>query len=277
MLPVAALFLSGCGAELYEERLGKTQVLYSHINLLNEHLQGMWTDSDTNVGLRIPKRFDMLPPPAKPDPAMAAKAKAAEGEEGEKADEDEEDAEVIHDDRQPKYVNVELPGLRGAFLSKVKCLSDSRAEVTADAWLYVMTNHDSYDQPEVAKDFNKSFVTELCAALEVAPPEPEKWESDKFPARVAKEVGPFVQQLSYTVVVPEKDIDGVLREFKIYMYQLGEVQVIVLFVVPKDCDASEKLTERIAFSLETLAVPGEKLSAPTGGGLPPGGAPGTSF
>src|SRR5215510_11986499 len=91
------LALAGCGGELYEERLANTKILFVHEELLNQNLQGRWTDADTGVGLRIPLKFEMLPPPAAPA--------AADKPPGQGGDEPAEDEAEVPDDRQPKYIN----------------------------------------------------------------------------------------------------------------------------------------------------------------------------
>jgi hypothetical protein len=266
MLPLAALALAGCGGELYEERLANTQILFAHEALLQEHLQGEWTDAENGIALRVPLKFEMLPPPVRPEPA----ANPA-GDEGEKAP--EEEVEVI-DDRQPKYLNVELPGLRGAFQAKIKVIGDNNAETEGDAWMYVMSNQDLADKTDEAKDFSMSFVKTLAGALQLSAPANEDFETARFPARV----GTFVKPLKYTAVVlkPEENIAGLARQFSLYMHENNEVQVIVLFVLPQSVDGAEKFTERIPLCLETLKVGADRLvhKTPGGGG---GATPKESF
>jgi hypothetical protein len=259
--------LAGCGGELYEQRLANTQVLFAHEALLREHLQGEWTDAENGLGLRVPLKFEMLPPPVRPEPG----ARRA-GEDGENAP--EEEVEVI-DDRQPKYLNVELPGLRGAFQAKVKAIADNNTEVDAEAWIYVMSNQDLADKSDEAKEFNMSFVKTLAGALQMGAPAPESFETARFPPRV----GNFVKPLKYTAVVlkPDDDIADLPRQFSLYLYENGDVQVVVLFVLPQNADGSEKLTERVPLCLETLKVGPDRIVVKTpgsGGGGPP---PGQSF
>jgi hypothetical protein len=156
LVPLAALVLAGCGTEQYDDRLRNTATLFAHEELLKQHLQGKWSDAENGIDLRIPHKFEVLPPPVKPEP----KEKPA-GEEGEKTE--EEEVEVI-DDRQPKYLNVELPGLRGAFRAEVKVIADNNLETTGDAWIYVLSNQDLAERIDEAKEFNTSFVKTLAAA-----------------------------------------------------------------------------------------------------------------
>src|SRR5258707_14858447 len=104
-LPAVALvpgLLIGCGAELYETRLDNTRVLFAHMELLNEHLLGKWTDPENAASLRVPLQFGLLAPPAPSDKPAQPQGKPAEGEEGAGAEDE------VHDDRQPAYLNLEL-------------------------------------------------------------------------------------------------------------------------------------------------------------------------
>jgi hypothetical protein len=103
---VVAMFLagmSGCGSGVYEQRMANTQALYNRLALRNQHLRPeTWTDGG-GIRFRLPKNFEELPGPVKPEPPK----------DGEPADPilvEEEDP------RQPRRIlNTLLPGLRGAF------------------------------------------------------------------------------------------------------------------------------------------------------------------
>jgi hypothetical protein len=261
--------LCGCGGEVYEERLGNTQILFAHESLLRENLQGEWTDAENGIGLRVPLKFQMLPPPARPEPAT----KPA-GEEGENAP--EEEAEVI-DDRQPKYLNVELPGLRGAFQANVKVIADNNVEGEGDAWIYVMSNQDLADKTDEAKEFSQNLVKTLSQALEKAIDDKD-WRDEYYPRQRGPNAPPtvssgFGKPMRYATltITSDADIGGFPRRFITNVHQAGEVQVIVLFVLPENVDGSEKFTERIPLCLETLTVASDRLvhKAPGGGGAAP--------
>jgi hypothetical protein len=252
-LSLAAIVLAGCGAEVYEQRLKNTQILFAHEELLRENLQGKWSDPDYGISLRIPHKFEVLAPPAKPE-----STEKQAGEEGANAEEEVD----IPDERQPKYLNVELPGLRGAFQAKVKVIGENRAEAEGEAFIYVMSNQDMAEKTDAAKEFNMTFVKSLAEALQIGQPASENFESVRIPTRV----GTFVKPLKYTAVVlkPEEEVGGLARQFSIYMLEQGEIHVIVLFVIPQNVDGSEKLTDRVPLCLETLDVPGSQLVHKTG-------------
>lgn len=271
---VGALLLAGCGAEAYENRLGNTKLMFAHMELVNQNLQGTWSDPETGVKLRAPLQFVMLPPPVKaePDPA-AKKGKPAEGE---AMEEEEEGEEETPDDRQPDYINLGLPGLRGAFRAPVKIIAEKNAAAEGEAFLYVLSNHDLADKPEEAKEFEQEFIKVLTETLHVAVDVDKDWREEKFPPGDPATNG-FVRPVKYrnVTVTPSEDIAGYTRQFSVYMYSQGDIQVIVLFVLPADTDASENFTKRIPLCLETLAVTGDKLFLPKSG--PPAGAASPSF
>lgn len=266
IVPFAVLVLAGCGGEVYEERLENTRKLFAHIQVLNEHLLGPWTDPATGVGLRVPLQFEMLPPPVKPEPAANENETPADKGAGQKPAAGDEAIEEIHDDRQPTYINFELPGLRGAFRATLKVMGENNTAATGEGWLYVMSNHDLYEKTDEAKEFNKTFVNKLAELLHVTV-ETSAWKEETHPLEALKKQV-FVKPIRYTNVSisPDDDIGGMKREFSIYLCEQGEVQIIIMLVVPKDWETSEKLSERIPLCLETLVVPGSQLSRPNAAG-----------
>jgi len=269
LLAAGALLLAGCGAELYEQRLANTRLLYAHMDLLNQNLQGAWNDPSVGVQMRIPLQFAMLAPPAQADTKAGAGKPAAEEDMEEEGDET-----TVIDERQPEYINVELPGLRGAFHAPVKMLAQNNTLEDGDAYMYVLTNHDDADNLERAQDFEKDLVNTLSEAVHESVTA-DDWHDEKIPPRP----GSFAKPVPYRTVTitPSEEIAGHVRQFMIYVYQQGEIHVVVMFVVPRDIDAAEHMFERIPLALETLEVtPGTKLWRPTTGAAAP--VPGgTSF
>lgn len=284
---LGAVLLAGCGAEAYEKRLGNTKLLFAHMELVNQNLQPTWGDPETGVSLRAPLQFALLPAPVKAaaDPA-AEKQKAANGDankqaEGEPAamEDEEESDEEVPDDRQPAYINIGLPGLRGAFKATVKMIAENNANADGEAFLYVLTNHDLAEKPEEAKEFEKEFIKTLTETLHVSVDPDKDWRDEKFPLGDPATNG-FVSPVKYrnVTVTPPEEIAGYTRQFSVYMYEQGDIQVIVLFVLPADTDTSENLTKRIPLVLETLAVSGSKLTLPMkGSAAPAGGGPQGAF
>lgn len=275
---LASLLLAGCGAQAYEARLSNTTKLFAHMDLVNSNLQpSSWNDPETGISLRAPLQFAVVPPPVKaaPDPA-AAKQKADQAAKGEPAEEEEE--EEVPDDRQPSYINLGLPGLRGAFKAPVKIIGTGNSTADGEGFLYLLSNHDLAEKPDEAKEFQNEFVKTLTETLHVQVDPDKDWRDDKFPPGDPATNG-FVQPVKYrniTVTSPE-EIAGYIRTFSAYLYEQADIQVIVLFVLPADTDSSENLTRRIPLCLETLAVFGERLSLPRKSGPAAGSAPAGAF
>jgi len=276
---LASLVLAGCGAEAYERRLGNTKLLFAHMDQLNTNLQAStWSDPETGVSLRAPLQFAVIPPPVKapPDPAEANQ-KAGQAAKGEAMEEEEE--EEVPDDRQPSYINLGLPGLRGAFKAPVRMISTGAAPAAdGEAFIYVLSNHDLAEKPDEAKEFKNEFIKELTETLHVAFDPDKDSRDERFPPGDPALNG-FVTPVKFwnvTVTSPE-EIAGYVRVFSAYIHEKADMQVIVLFVLPADTDSSENLTKRIPLCLETLGVVGDRISLPRKSGPAAGTAPAGSF
>ena|SRR5579863_3923277 len=277
---LASLLLAGCGAAAYETRLGNTSKLFKHMDELNSNLQqSTWSDPETGISLRAPLQFAVVPPPVKTEPDPAAAKEKPKDAAQEEAMEEEEEEEEVPDDRQPDYINLGLPGLRGAFKATVKMISTGAAAAAdGEAFVYVLSNHDLAEKPDEAKEFKNEFIKELTETLHVTLDPDKDSRDEKFPAGDPA-VNGFVKPVKYinfTVTSPE-EIAGYVRIFSAYLYEQADIQVIVLFVLPADTDTSENLTKRIPLSLETLAVYGDRLVLPRKSGPAVGTSPASSF
>jgi hypothetical protein len=244
------LLLASCGAELYEQRLENTKKLFARMEMLDSQLHHDWSDNSVGIRLRLPIQFaEIAGRAATPAPSSGA-AKGAEAA----------SSPVPHDDRQPDFMNIELPGLRGAFVAKLKFISASSALHDEKGYIYVLTNHHLASAGDRLKAFHKDVVTLLSQNLKVGV-KPDDWRPVTFPLAV----GSFAEPVSYKTVAlnPTELISGVERHFTLYLHEQGSIQTVVLFVLPKDVDGSERLTDRIPLCLETLRVTGDKPVAPT--------------
>lgn len=275
-LVCAGALLAGCGADLYEQRLANTRLMFAHKDLQNKNLQQLWSDAETGVSLRVPLQFAVMSPPAPTEQAAAAGGAAgparpdAKGQGGAEPAE-EEGPEEIPDDRQPKYMNFELPGLRGAFTTHVKYIAENNVLSDGEGFLYVLSNHELAEQPDQAREFSRNFIKSLGETVHVVI-EANDWKDDSYPSE-ARSKATFVRPVKYrnVTVTSTEEIAGYARQFSAYLYEQGDIQVIVLFVLPNGIDSSEKLTDRIPLSLETLGVAGTQLMLPMRSGVPAGG------
>lgn len=251
----APLLLTGCGTEIYESRVENTKKLFAHMELLDGQLHNDWVDDAVGVRLRLPLQFAMIPASAAQGGSLGGTASSGTAA----------PAASTGDDRQPKYMNIELPGLRGAFLAKLKIIAANGASTTEDGFVYVLTNHHLANAGSSAGTFSRDVVALLSQTLRVAV-NPADERQERFP----RADGTFAQVVNYRSLVlnPKEPVFGVERQFSIYMYEQGGIQTIVLFALPKDVDGAERLTDRIPLCLETLRVSGEKLAAPAAGSAP---------
>lgn len=303
-LAAAALVITGCGSETYEERLETTSKYFASIQLQNDHLSKPWTDSATTISLRLPLQFQELPPPVDtgepdqsaqavpgfpPDPSVvdAFGGSDSESSEDDEMLEDGEEAEgaegappqvdLPHDTRQPTYLNTQLPGLRGAFKAAVNVVGQGNRVAVGSGYIYVLSNHYLAGNQDAAARFHRDLTDTLAGALGIVI-RPEASRELRLPTRPDA----FVKPVVYTEieVEPEEQGDELAREFgvatrfNLYLASSGDVQMAVLFVLPRDLDNSEKFPLRKLLSLETLKIDNAQLLKP--GGPSGGGTPATS-
>lgn len=243
--------LAGCYAHGYEQRLENTRKLYARMELLDANLGRYWAD-ETGVQLRPPIQFSPL-------------AAASQGDAGNPN---------APDLRQPNYMsNFELPGLRGAFFSKPLRFHGSEGAAGGEehGYLYVLTNHHLRNSDKFGS-FATDFVRDLSSVLH-AGVKPDDWRDEKFPSQV----GALAQVVPYKslVINPNETLGGFERRFSLYLHEAaGGTQVIVMFVVPKGLDGSDKLDAlRIPLCLETLRVGNAAPAASSGGTTSAGTSP----
>ena len=242
--------LSGCGAREYESRLTETVKYLQYIDMLNESLSGTeWSASSYNVKkFRVPKQLELIPPPADPNSTF--------------------------DSRQPDYLEWKIPGLLGAWWAQVAVEADGAEQLPC--YMYVASNHHMFldtSLVEHALEFHATVVSGLTDALGMGPNPAIEWDEERHPP-----AGGYVSQKAYSAATlyPQRQIHGVQYEFAIYLHQQKDVQVAVIFVIPRDVSRSEQLAERIALSLETLEVSPDtprKGGGQGNGGEPVGGGP----
>lgn len=243
-----ALLSVGCGKAVYEARLANTVVMLEQIAEKNAKLAGEWKDN--GISLRPPAQFKLIPPP---EPVAEE-----EGSEGK---------QQLVDERQPDYVNIELPGLRAAFKAEGPPVNDG--VVSHPSYLYVLSNQDiapenSGDKADSDKAlyFTTDTVKMLSTALntEVKPTEnPEEWKyEDKFPRSNKKFVEPVFS--TALTIEPEQSIRDTKLAISLYLLKSGDVQVILIYVLPENVS----MRDPIELSMETVKIEVDKL----------GGAPG---
>ncbi|MCY2965206.1 MAG: hypothetical protein NT069_16495, partial [Planctomycetota bacterium] len=298
----------GCGSEDYQDRLDTTAKYFESIELQNAHLHGPWVDSATSISLRLPLQFVELPPPelGTTDPSAAAMptqsapaVNAAQGEEEEEEEEEEEPAttnvpkfgdarpaprkpveeDSTPDPRQPQFLNTPLPGIRGAFKAPLAVVAAGGRTAVGSGYVYVLSNHHLASSHEEAGRFHTDLIALLSSALGVTIKGDEVRQTT-LPQRPNAFLKP-VDYKELELEPAEQDGEmarefGVATRFSLHLHSDGDVQVAVLFVLPRDLDVGELFPTRRTLSLETLRIDNPILTKPGGGAAVPS-ASGSSF
>lgn len=271
---VAALGLlaacAGCGVQAYEKQLADSNELFIYRNRLDAHLNSAtWAaPNDFGVGMRPPKQFAVIPPPAPPEI----------NENGELV------GEVEPDLRQPTYLGIQdMPGLIEAWRADLPT-----SEGAAVAFLYVLGNHQRF-LDRAANDGEgadpATFLLDLESLL---------GSTLGVPIGETAGSGAAQDNVKYTEMIPRTERFAVPREFtgisilppedvlqplglpplrvQMYEHHAGPVQLAFVMVYP--VSVRENPADSLRIALETLTVtpepprlrrPGqEESSGPTG-------------
>ncbi|MCA8986298.1 MAG: hypothetical protein KDA78_01565 [Planctomycetaceae bacterium] len=276
---VLAGFLTGCGGAVYEKRLEFTQKYYDYIDRLNRNLATQF--ANYGISLRVPKQFTEIPaPPPRPRPAEGA---------------EEEDAEEPVDPRQPKFFDEPLPGLLAAWQANLTTVDGGGSTTQGKGHLYLLGNYDywrTFKTPREIGDplkFHEDVMNMLVDQLQIVLDERQrgtatdrvnKWFNEVVPEAADEE---FVRKKEFTTItlVPEEsgdDEEQPRMQYQVYLYQSGDMQIVLLYVLPRSVSAGEELDHRILLSLQTAEVSPDKpvgaAAAQGPGGAAPAGAPG---
>lgn len=226
------LFLSGCFEDVYEQRLSTANKYFEHQEVLDANLGPAWFGN--GIQFRLPVEFELIQPPQPPAEGEAKEAVAA--------------SQI--DRRQPDFIPMELPGLVGSWKATVSVDGQSTS-----AYAFLMTNQEMLaippgpDRPNPS-EFTNNTLDDLARAAKLTL-STESWSNVSFPAN-----GGFVTPVSYQSadVDSSREVAGKKMRYKIYRHQSGDVQVIILFVIPSS--ASGPIIDKIPYSLESLLVQG---------------------
>ncbi len=255
-LLAAVAILNGCGTETYEQRLNETAQYFTYVDARNQALAANW--SSPTVKMRPPIEFKQLKAP------QAAPAKTSE----ESEPSDPEPTQTV-DPRQPDYLDLVLPGLEGAWRVEVPVDVDNETE-ERPAYLYVLSNH--YLLQEKRMDEALNFFTDVNSQLAGAFNQflnTEEFTTEKYPPGKG-----YSEPQSFQVGTfdPENPIGGIPYQLKIYLQELGNNQVVILLLIPKNIARESKLKEHIDYSLETFS-----LSSKSNRGRPNGATESSEF
>jgi hypothetical protein len=144
-------------------------------------------------------------------------------------------------------------------------VGENGRSATGAGYLYVLSNHHLAGNPELAARFQAETISQLATALDVSL-KPEDSRDITLPQRPDA----FQKPVLYTEVEmePQDQPDEMAREFgvatrfSVDSHSDGDVQVILLWVLPRDLDTSEKMSVRRPLCLESLRIAQPQLLLP---------------
>jgi hypothetical protein len=252
---IVAAVAAGCGREAYERRLDESKRYFTYLDKLNQNLAPQWIGRGVN--LRVPKQFQVIPPKPKPKPK---KGPSKGG--GNDAPKDAADAppDQERDPRQPTFADITLPGLVGAFSTKLATAGKGREM----GYLYVLTNGELLGRKgsdEKAAQFNNTVIHTIAQAVGQPDPPPEKLASNSVPKADPKDA--WVPKRTFKMVRPgfPASIEG--KDYRIDVYNCKDQknEVSLVYVLPENVSPTERLASNVDLSLETLQITGRSATA----------------
>jgi hypothetical protein len=243
---VACGFVPGCGADKYEARLRESKKYYAELEMIELNLAPKWSDGRAVEKMRVPKQFQAIPAP---QPVK-------------KEDGTEEMPDV--DPRQPDFLNLVFPSnqLIGAWEAPFEVALPDGTTDSRKAHIYVLSNYWMFlgEDPNLALKFTPEIVELVGAALDDPLP-PEKIENP--PSELHPRPGGYFPSGSYSVftfkpkAITQRSTERettVNYTFEMFEKKNGDIQCIVLVVLPENISSHEKLRERIPMMLDHFAM-----------------------
>lgn len=221
--------IGGCGYSEYEMRLNESKKYYAYLEKVEQSLAPKWVLPGNLMELRVPRQFTLIPPPAAAAPG-------------------EENAERPIDPRQPDYVNLQFPGLFGAWEATFKVVKTDGTPDERKGYIYVLSNYWEFagENAVDAGEFVNTIRDLLADKLKMAVADVRQEAYPKLP-------GSYHSQIPYDVCsFRGKEIDGVNYTFDVYARSQGSIIGIVITALPETLDSQQKVSERIPLMLETF-------------------------
>ncbi len=230
--------VAGCGADTYERRLQETRKYFEYLDTMNQLLSPTpW--SEMGVSLRVPKQFQLIPAPASRTPDGKPRPVRPQA-----------------DPRQPRFLKLTLPGLLGAWKATVP-VDTEKGTVQAPAYLYVCGNHYLWLEKETKPDvdplsFDLELARRLAPVVHAPPPTPDDdwpWTHERIPPP-----GSYVASRPFDTIRFEVRVQGRPYDLQLYRYHTGNIQVMILYLIPQDVPRRTGLHRAMELSLHTLEV-----------------------
>lgn len=246
--------IAGCGSQAYEQRLAETAKYYAYRQQVDTALQ-RHTWKEFGIEMRLPNGFQEIPGPT----------------------EEEE-----HDIRQPNFLSQPLPGLVGAWQSKVYVEIPDRESPSMPAWIFVCTNHERFlnqqaDPTATPALFVEDLSNMLAAELRYEPDTAlNRWTYEETRAPVGT---PYVPRKTYEWIMLDDELtindERVRMQFRLVRYYVDQIQFCLITVLPHEeiLDRRDwrKVYGAVDLMMENLVVSGEPPRQQRSGPAPSGG------
>ncbi len=244
------LLIFGCGYAEYETRLGESKKYYAYLDRIEQSLAPKWSLTGNLMELRVPKQFAQIPP--------APPVKTEDGK--------LEPAAI--DPRQPDYLNLQLPGMFGAWESPLQIAKGGGTTETRKGYIYALSNYWEFagENATDAPAFVETLKAQLAENLKIVP-------VDDQPQTHPKVMPAYQPQLTYNVCnFKGKNINGTNYTFEVYSRNQGSIIGVLVVALPEGIDMQQKINERIPMMLESFNFTSAPPK-PGAGNAPAGGNP----
>jgi hypothetical protein len=253
--------IPGCGADQYETRLKQSKDYYNYLDRIEQNLAPKWSDNRVVDMIRVPIQFQPIPAPV-----------PVKNENGEET--------LPPDDRNLDFfsdLTFNSQELIGAWQAPFSAVAKDGSTVTAKGYILLLSNYWEFlnDSGEALK-FIGAKVNQVGNALKDQIPQDKLEKPPKEPhpkrGRYLPEVWYDVYTFNPTVITlsdSESKPKQVNYTFTLYAQTNGNIQGIVLVVLPDNIPQQEKLVDRIPMMLEHFHITrSEPKPASQTGGAP---------
>ncbi|MBX3436914.1 MAG: hypothetical protein KF861_05455 [Planctomycetaceae bacterium] len=268
LLTVLVLAASGCGGDVYRQRLGETVSYFEYRDRIARELGKIW--SDQGIQLQPPQQFTLVPAPR---------------------DASDEPVDPAGDPRQPHYLRFALPGLVAAWRAEVAVdTGSSQGRQRAD--LFVLSNHDwmlqqqsgqrpDGDPQEFITDFEKALSAAMGVYLKDGATGTGQKKNERYRETVPGGLpdSKYRQPQNFTAITfaPEVQPTDEPIEIQVYEWAGKKAQVVVVMVYPAGVSPRENLQNRLLLAMQTFSAADQSPRRPGSGSSGTGGRRGAAF
>ena len=219
ILTILVTFFSGCGGEVYRERVEATTHYFRRLEDRNQLLsKDVWNSE--SISFRVPLRF----------------------------------VPFLDENNAPRPpLPLDVPGLLGSWKGR---LSLEKTATEKDAFLYLADSQRASDEDKKIGDFEQTSIERIATTLGIEPKTIlQSRTSTKFPNKPG--VVDQVEYVFYRFEIPDS-IANFEEAYQAYLFfhKATQRKILILFLIPKDLssDSKQRTRRALSFSLESLVV-----------------------